>query len=222
MKFQAFLHKLFPCMKNTTSSPPHPSQPPLQHHFEDQLNNERQKRLEESRLLDLQLENDRLANEEFQRILHEAENRKQQEREAAEQLQHQKESAERLASIIAKEQEELERALAEDLQKQQQEAERLRLEGIVDTIFRQYMEKFHEFFSSRPQPIHSNFNEKMFKDLCNTFNFNTEDELLSCLDKYNLLQKQDKEAYNQLSRKRKIKCDVFNFYLFIDCNHHKN
>ena len=255
MTFKTFLHKLFPCMKNNEEQLPSPSLQKQQRFLEEQLSNDRQKRLEESRLAELE----RLANE-------------------AEELQHQKESAERIAALVAEEQEAEERALdevlknieaerlelerlelerlelerlelerleaerleaerleaerleaerlkerlKERLEAERLEAERLETERIVKNVFQQYKDKFHEFFSSRPQPIHSNFNEKMFKDLCHTFTFNTEDGLLVCLDGYNLMQKQNKEAYNQLSRKRKLKCDVFNFYLFIDCNHTKN
>jgi hypothetical protein len=110
---------------------------------------------------------------------------------------------------------EAERVETERVEAERVETERVETERVVDNMFRQYMDKFHEFFSSRSQPIHSNFNEKMFKDLCDTFTFNTEGELLECLDRYNLMQKQNKKAYNQLSRKRKLKCDVFKFYLFI-------
>jgi hypothetical protein len=115
---------------------------------------------------------------------------------------------------------EAERLLAERVEAERVEAERV--EGIVENSFEQYKEQYHEFYSTRPQPIHSNFNEKMFKELCNKFTFNTIETLLTHLDDYNLIQKRNKEAYNKLSRKRKLKCDVFNFYLFIDCNHHKN
>lgn len=88
-------------------------------------------------------------------------------------------------------------------------------DDIIENVFQEYKETYHEFYSLRPQPMHSNFNEKMFKDLCNKFIFNTPEELLICLNNYNLSQKQNKDAYEQLSIKRKLKCDLFNFYLFI-------
>ena len=55
----------------------------------------------------------------------------------------------------------------------------------------------------------------MFKKLCNKFTFNSKEELRNNLNEYNLIQKNNKCAYNHLSTKRKLKCDVFNFYLFI-------
>jgi len=197
--------------------------------LEEQLNQDRQQRLEQQRLEQQRLENERLENErlaheEFERIIKESE-----------ELRHQKESAERLAAIellVAKEQEESERALAEDLQnieraaaeaevKRQEELRQLErvkeenIKNIVQDVFESYKEKYHEFYSTRHQPIHSNFNEKMFKDLCNKFIFSTKQELLISLDEYNHMQKNNKDSYNELSTKRRLKCDVFNFYLFM-------
>ena len=200
--------------------------------FEEQLSKERQKRLEEIR--QQQLENERLENErldterlerenrekeqlaleEFETILREAKERAQ--REDEERTQREAEERE------AEEREAEERAQKESEERAQRESEEVIKQNkktIVHTIFTQYKEQYHEFYSTRLQPIHSNFNEKMFKNLCNKFEFTSEEELLRHLSDYNLTQKQNKKAYNQLSTKRKLKCDVFNFYLFIDCGH---
>lgn len=233
MKPRHFFQKLFPCMYKQTEEPTNDELQNQRKFLEEQLNQDRQQRLEQQRL-----ENERLAHEEFERIIKESE-----------ELRHQKESAERLAAIellVAKEQEESERALAEDLQnieraaaeaevKRQEELrqledaqraeeqnlleqERLKeenIKNIVQDVFEEYKEKYHEFYSTRHQPIHSNFNEKMFKDLCNKFIFSTKQELLISLDEYNHMQKNNKDSYNELSTKRRLKCDVFNFYLFM-------
>ena len=199
MKFNAFLYKLFPCMKNYEQ--PQSPQSCLQ------LYKQRQKLLEE------RVEAERVEAERVEAERVEAE-RVEAERVETERVEAERVEAERVeAERVETERVETERVEAERVETERVEAERII--KIVDNIFRQYMDKFHEFFSSRSQPIHSNFNEKMFKDLCDTFTFNTEGELLECLDRYNLMQKQNKKAYNQLSRKRKLKCDVFKFYLFI-------
>ena len=196
MKFKTFLHKLFPCMKEKEQ--PHivpDTTPEVQQFFEEQLSKERQKRLEEIRQVEQQLENERLENERVERETREKEQ-------------------------LARE--EFEKILREAEERAQREAEEVIKQNkrkMVHTIFTQYKEQYHEFYSTRLQPIHSNFNEKMFKNLCNKFEFTSEEELLAHLSDYNLMQKQNKKAYNQLSTKRKLKCDVFNFYLFIDCGH---
>ena len=204
MKFNAFLYKLFPCMKNY-EQPQSPQSPQSCL----QLYKQRQKLLEER----VEAEQQEAESVEAERV--------EAERVEAEQQEVERVEAERVeAERVEVERVEAERVEAERVEAEQQEAERVETERVetervVDNMFRQYMDKFHEFFSSRTQPIHSNFNEKMFKDLCDSFTFNTEGELLECLDRYNLMQKQNKKAYNQLSRKRKLKCDVFKFYLFI-------
>jgi len=234
MKVGKFFKKLFPCLskqeEQETPAPVYKDQDVLIDHIvenlvedkrqflQDELCKERQRKLEELRLEELKqqqekeleqqrLESEKQAREEFEKILKEAEEKQQEELR-------QQEEQERL------QQEEEERLAKERLQ--QEEQERLakeRLQMIIHTVFVKYKEQYHEFFSTRPQPIHSNFNEKMFKELCSTFTFNSDEELETCLKDYNLMQKQNKTSYNQLSRKRKLKCDVFNFYLFIDCNH---
>jgi hypothetical protein len=89
------------------------------------------------------------------------------------------------------------------------------IKNITHVVFTTYKENYHEFYSTRQQPIRSNFNEKMFKDLCNKFAFSTEEELLTSLNDYNHMRKNNKKSYNELSTTRRVKCDVLNFYLFI-------
>ena len=239
MKFNAFLYKLFPCMKNY-EQPQSPRSPQSCL----QLYKQRQKLLEESVEAEQQeaerveaeqqeaeqqeaerVETERVETERVEAEQQEAERveterveteRVEAERVEAERVETERVETERVETErVETERVETERVEAERVETERVEAERVETERVVDNMFRQYMDKFHEFFSSRTQPIHSNFNEKMFKDLCDTFTFNTEGELLECLDRYNLMQKQNKKAYNQLSRKRKLKCDVFKFYLFI-------
>jgi hypothetical protein len=244
MKVSNFFKKLFPCLnksqeqKQESLTPQLPSNQQEQiidtivndllsdkkQFFEEELNNERQRKLEELRLEELRLqqereleaqrlENEKLVTEEFERILREAEE---------EALQKQQEEARMIAEeeALQKQQEEA-RMIAEEESRMKEEAERQKenIKMVINNVFVKYKEDYHEFYSLRPQPIHSNFNEKMFKDLCIQFTFNNENELEECLKDYNLMQKQNKDAYNKLSRKRRLKCDVFKFYLFIDCNH---
>jgi hypothetical protein len=182
--------------------------------LEAQLNQDRQQRLENERLEQQSLENERL---EQQRL--------ETERLAREKLEEiireAKESAERIAAEEElKRQEELRQLEDAQLAEEQNllEQERVKEENvknIVQSVFEAYKEKYHEFYSTRHQPIHSNFNEKMFKDLSNKFIFSTKQELLTSLDEYNHTQKNNKDSYNELSTKRRLKCDVFNFYLFL-------
>lgn len=86
---------------------------------------------------------------------------------------------------------------------------------MIHCVFLHYAEKYEEFYSTRPTPIHSNFNEKMFKDLCQNFIFNNIEQLETCLNDYNIMRSMDRKAYKNLSKKRQLKCDLFNFYLFI-------
>jgi flagellar biosynthesis GTPase FlhF len=237
MKVGKFFKKLFPCLskqeEQETPAPVYKDQDALIDHIvenlvedkrqflQDELCKERQRKLEELRLEELKqqqekeleqqrLESEKQAREEFEKILKEAEEKQKQQEE---------EEEERLQQEELRKQEE-ERLQQEELRKQEEERlDKERLQMIIQTVFVKYKEQYHEFFSTRPQPIHSNFNEKMFKELCSKFTFNSEEELETCLKDYNLMQKQNKTSYNQLSRKRKLKCDVFNFYLFIDCNH---
>jgi hypothetical protein len=86
---------------------------------------------------------------------------------------------------------------------------------IIDDVFRFYKKHYHEFYSTHKTPIHSNFNEVMFKTLCNKFYFKSKNQLLEKLHDYNIKQKSNACKFNHLSKKRKLKCDMFNFYIFI-------
>jgi hypothetical protein len=238
MKFKQFMYKLFPCMNKEESHNNEQSQQDIQRQkdfLEEHLAKERQKKLEELRNSDLEqqrLENERMAREEFENILKEAEQRAAEEelkraaeeelkRAAEEELKRvEKEAEERAAEEELKRHEELRKLEEAQIAEEQNllEQEKLKennIKNITHVVFETYKEKYHEFYSTRQQPIHSNFNEKMFKDLCNKFTFSTEEELLTCLNDYNNMRKNNKNSYNELSTKRKLKCDVFKFYLFI-------
>ena len=92
----------------------------------------------------------------------------------------------------------------------------LHREKIINNIFLKYKDEYHEFFSLKMNPVFSDFNEQMFKNLCNKFSFDIEENLLALLNEYNLEQKKNINVYNKLlSVKRKLKCEKYNFYLFI-------
>jgi hypothetical protein len=55
----------------------------------------------------------------------------------------------------------------------------------------------------------------MFKNLCENLNFYNEIQLIEELNKYNNIQKNKVDGYLSMSIKRRLKCDTFNFYLFI-------
>lgn len=237
MKVGKFFKRLFPCLSKQETqepqSPLHQSEEQNQiidnivhdlvdnrEYFEEQLSKERQRKLEELRMEEIRMQQERELEEqrkeeqekleEFERILKEAEERNKIEEE---------EEQQRLKELRKQEEEqarEAQRLLEEEKLREE------RVKNIIDTVFNKYKETYHEFYSLRPQPIHSNFNEHMFKELCRKFTFNSEEELEESLKDYNLMQKQNKHAYNQLSKKRKLKCNAFNFYLFIDCNHHNS
>ena len=194
-----------------------PQEPSQEQFLKDQLENQRQKRLEDMRLQEIKT---RLETEEQEKIRVEAETERLRLEAETERLRIEAE-AERLRLDAEELREAEERKRKEEwdnLTKMQGEREKLELENvknIIEQVFQEYKVKYHEFYSTRQTPIHANFNTEMFKSLCHTFKFNTKDGLLECLYNYNILQKQNAEKYNHLTTKRQLKCDVFNFYLFI-------
>ncbi len=113
------------------------------------------------------------------------------------------------------EQKELEQKLLEQKELEQQKLLEERRKLIINTVFLKYKDQYKEFYSTHHSPIHSHFNKQQFIELCNTFYFNNEIELLDKLNDYNNKKRQDNHAYKNLSTKRRLKCDAFNFYLFI-------
>jgi len=145
------------------------------------------------------------------------------EKQLYEELKQQKLLEEQL--LQEKEQKELEQKELEQKELEQKELEQKELEEqklleerrklIINTVFLKYKDQYKEFYSTHHSPIHSHFNKIDFLELSNTMNFNNEIELIDKLNDYNNKKRQDKKAYNNLSTKRRLKCDVFNFYLFI-------
>ena len=221
MKISKFFKKLFPCMskEDTPNQEQHPTIVDKEY-LQDKLNTERQKNLEELRLVELQQEQARKAAEEQTR---QAEEKTKQAEEArqAEEAKKAEEKARQAEEQVQKAVELGEEVIdggpgtypESDLESI--EHEHFGKDEMIHCVFLHYAEKYEEFYSTRPTPIHSNFNEKMFKDLCATFTFNTQEELEACLHDYNLMRQQDRQAYRHLSKKRQLKCDLFKFYLFI-------
>jgi hypothetical protein len=124
----------------------------------------------------------------------------------------------RLGLIEKQKFEQEQKLLEQQEQQEQQEQEKLLEEqkvSIINIVFLQYKEQYKEFYSTHHSPIHSHFNKTDFVELCNTMNFTNEIELIDKLNDYNNKKRQDNKAYKNLSTKRRLKCDVFNFYLFI-------
>lgn len=227
--FKNFFKKLFPCINKTDED----SHVNVDKEFlQDRLNNERQKKLEELRLEELKREAERqelIKETPIQDVIVE-------ETIVVEEAPIAQDVIVEETPVIEEHPEEVpvqepqvqeppvevpvQEPLVEDVQVQ--EPAELEVDHAHDTrdemihcVFLHYSNEYEEFYSTRHTPIHSNFNEKMFKDLCETFTFNTVDELKECLHDYNLMRKQDVKAYRNLSKKRQLKCDLFKFYLFI-------
>jgi hypothetical protein len=169
-------------------------------------------RLEKEKILkqEEELQKERLEHEEeLQKERLEQEEELQKERlEQEEELQ-----KERLEQGEELQKERLEQE--EELQKERLEQEEELKKVIINNVFIRYKVEYKVFFSSHESPIHSNFNEEVFYILCKKFVFNDEDELVKELNKYNEIQKKNKEAYLHMSIKRRLKCDLVNFYLCI-------
>jgi uncharacterized phage infection (PIP) family protein YhgE len=95
------------------------------------------------------------------------------------------------------------------------EKEQRRKRKCIHNVFLHYKVQYKDFYSIHNSPINSHFNEKLFNNLCNIMKFEDEAQLLKELDKYNNTRREDKDAYRKLSNKKRLKCDMFNFYLFI-------
>lgn len=214
--FKNFFKKLFPCINKTDED----SHVNVDKEFlQDRLNNERQKKLEELRLEELKREAERqelIKETPIQDVIVE-ETIVVEETPIAQEViveETQIEETPIVQEVIVEETQIVEEPPVPNVELGVDHAHDTRDE-MIHCVFLHYSNEYEEFYSTRHTPIHSNFNEKMFKDLCETFTFNTVDELKECLHDYNLMRKQDVKAYRNLSKKRQLKCDLFKFYLFI-------
>jgi hypothetical protein len=86
---------------------------------------------------------------------------------------------------------------------------------ILDHVLEYHKTTYAEFYSIRRNPIKTNFNNETFINLCEKFDFETEDDLFIVLGKYNQEQKTDVTKLQELSEKRLQKCIKSDFFLFI-------
>lgn len=85
--------------------------------------------------------------------------------------------------------------------------------NIIEDVYNLYKNRYKSFSSLSSKCKRPNFNETIFKDLCNTFTFSNKEELLSYLEQYNIEKK--KKIYNSnLSEKTIAKCETQKFYIF--------
>jgi len=85
--------------------------------------------------------------------------------------------------------------------------------NIIEDIFKVYKNKYKQFYSVHSKCRRPNFNETKFKDLCNTFEFINKEQLIRCLENYNIEKR--KRVHNMVLSKTIIaKCETQNFYLF--------
>jgi hypothetical protein len=80
---------------------------------------------------------------------------------------------------------------------------------IIEDTFDEYKVKYKEFYKTSNKCQKPNFNDTMFKDLCNFQTFNTKDELLIELDNLNETNKT-----KRMTTRVKAKCSLHDFYLF--------
>lgn len=85
--------------------------------------------------------------------------------------------------------------------------------NIIEEVFNLYKNNYKLFYSVNSKCRRPNFNETTFKDLCNVFEFSKKEELVSCLENYNL--EKQKKIYNiTLSKTSIAKCEIQKFYIF--------
>jgi hypothetical protein len=85
---------------------------------------------------------------------------------------------------------------------------------IIEEVFMKYKNKYKLFYSKNSKCRRPNFNDTVFKDLCNGLSFNSIRELEDELCRLNTTK--EKIKWNICVSKNIIaKCDVNNFYLFI-------
>lgn len=81
---------------------------------------------------------------------------------------------------------------------------------IIEQVFLRYKTLYPDFYSVNSKCRRPNFNDTMFKDFCNKFDFQTKQELIDLLNKCNI----KKTSSNNKHFKMLEKCTKRNFYLF--------
>jgi hypothetical protein len=84
--------------------------------------------------------------------------------------------------------------------------------NIIETIYKKYKFAYKDFYSKNSKANRPNYTDTTFKDLCNTFVFNNEEELIEHLQQLNLKKKL---TLSKVSQNIRNKCNAHNFYLFI-------
>ena len=85
---------------------------------------------------------------------------------------------------------------------------------IIENLLELYKLKFKTFYVSSNKPRKPNFNDTLFIDLCNSLNFDNEENLRKQLENLNLELFKKKFSKNKLTKKQQEKCKESNFYLF--------
>lgn len=80
---------------------------------------------------------------------------------------------------------------------------------IIEDTYNEYKVVYKDFYKTSNKCQKPNFNDTMFKDLCNFQTFNTKDELLIELDNLNETNKT-----KRMSTRIRAKCSLHDFYLF--------
>ena len=80
---------------------------------------------------------------------------------------------------------------------------------IIEETYNEYKVKYKDFYKLYNKCQKPNFNDTMFKDLCNFQTFNTKDELLTELNNLNETNKT-----KRMSIRFRGKCSLHDFYLF--------
>jgi hypothetical protein len=90
--------------------------------------------------------------------------------------------------------------------------------NIIENVFSKYKKDYKKYYSIKSKCQRPNFNETIFKDLCNIFTFNNNDELIFKLDELNDKKKEKytKKKYENISENILNKCNCYGLYLFID------
>lgn len=81
---------------------------------------------------------------------------------------------------------------------------------IIEDIFSEYKMLYPNFYSVNSKCRRPNFNDTIFKDLCNKFDFDSKEQLIEILKECNVKKISSNTKYENMLNK----CDKYNFYLF--------
>ena len=81
---------------------------------------------------------------------------------------------------------------------------------IIEDVFFEYKNLYFNFYSFSCICRRPNFNDTMFKDLCNKFEFKTKQDLIELLRQQNVKKTSSDKKHTKMLEK----CDKHNFYLF--------